>query len=261
MWTIGELKERAKMALTGSYWKAFGVSLILAFLTGGNGGGTGSFSNMNQGGAETNPAMLGIIIIIVIIILVLSIAFSLFVSGPIEVGGKRYFIHAAELGDSSEQADFGLIGYAFNKGYYMPVVKSMFLRNLYMFLWTLLGLITLFIPTIMKGYAYAMVPYILADNPEIGASRAIELSNEMTKGEKLDMFILDLSFLGWWILGLLACCIGLLFVAPYYNATHAELYRVLREKALEEDLCSYQELGFQKPSNPEVESVDDEIRF
>ena len=88
-----------------------------------------------------------------------------------------------------------------------------------------------------------MVPYILAENPNIGNRRAIELSNKMTDGHKFDMFVLDLSFIGWKLLGVLTLGIGLIFLDPYINATKAELYLVLRENALNSGICSYEELA------------------
>ena len=87
-----------------------------------------------------------------------------------------------------------------------------------------------------------MVPYILADNPNIGYNRAIELSNNMTKGQKFDMFILDLSFIGWYLLGSLLFFVGIFFVLPYENATKAELYLVLRQNALDNNYSSPEEL-------------------
>jgi uncharacterized membrane protein len=87
-----------------------------------------------------------------------------------------------------------------------------------------------------------MVPYILADNPRIDYRRAVELSNQMTMGYKLDIFILDLSFIGWYLLGALAFGIGILFVRPYEDTTNAELYLVLRKNALEQGMCAYEEL-------------------
>jgi uncharacterized membrane protein len=92
-----------------------------------------------------------------------------------------------------------------------------------------------------------MVPYILADNPNIGARRAIELSNRMTYGHKFDMFILDLSFLGWYLLGALCLGIGVFFVKPYEYATEAELYLTLRENAIERGYCSLEELNLYNP--------------
>lgn len=92
-----------------------------------------------------------------------------------------------------------------------------------------------------------MVPYILADNPNIGVKKAIALSNEMTLGHKFDMFVLDLSFIGWYLLGALAFGIGVFFVLPYENATDAELYLVLRKNALETNLCSSEDLLLTNP--------------
>jgi uncharacterized membrane protein len=88
-----------------------------------------------------------------------------------------------------------------------------------------------------------MVPYILADNPNIGYARAIELSNQMTKGNKFRIWVLDLSFIGWYILGLLAFVIGIIFVIPYVNSTNAELYIELRKNAFRNGLCTYKELN------------------
>ena len=51
----------------------------------------------------------------------------------------------------------------------------------------------------------------------------------MTTGQKMDLFVLDLSFLGWIILGLICCGIGILFVLPYPEATRAEVYLNLKE--------------------------------
>ncbi|MNE91711.1 hypothetical protein D3C80_1893560 [compost metagenome] len=87
-----------------------------------------------------------------------------------------------------------------------------------------------------------MVPFILADNPNIGYRRAVDLSKQMTRGHKFRIFVLDLSFLGWIFLGLLVFFIGVLFVLPYINATKAELYLALRQQALKEGLTTEEEL-------------------
>ena len=127
------------------------------------------------------------------------------------------------------------------KSYYMNVVKTQFLRMLYEFLWSLL----LVIPGIIKSYQYRMVPYILAENPSISAKRAFAMSKKMTDGEKWKMFVLDLSFIGWKLLGVLACGIGVYFVEPYLQATYAELYEAMRAKMYdmhetdEYELCNF----------------------
>lgn len=77
-------------------------------------------------------------------------------------------------------------------------------------------------------YCYLMVPYILAENPDMKTMEVLRLSKEMMDGQKWNAFVLGLSFLGWQLLGTLLCGIGTFFVQPYVDATFAELYAVLR---------------------------------
>jgi uncharacterized membrane protein len=104
----------------------------------------------------------------------------------------------------------------------------------------------LFIPAFIKYFSYRMTPWILADNPAIGYQRALKLSIDLTRGQRWRMLVLELSFLGWWILGVLACGVGIFFVLPYYQATQAELYATLRQNGVDSGLCTMEELGFYK---------------
>ena len=99
-----------------------------------------------------------------------------------------------------------------------------FLRTLYCSLWSLLFVI----PGIIKGYSYAMTPFILADHPELTASQAISWSEELMDGHKTDLFILDLTFLGWDLLAALTLNLGNLFLNPYRNAAYAAFYRQIQ---------------------------------
>jgi len=180
--------------------------------------------------------LLGIVASIGIIIILIAIAVSLLVGNPLLVGKNRYFMCNRDV-----KTGVGEIGFAYSSGNFWNVVKIMFLMNLFIFLWTLL----LIIPGIIKSYEYAMVPYILAENPGIDSKRAFELSKEMMQGEKWNYFVLQLSFIGWYLLGLLACCIGVIFVSPYYEATMAEFYGWAREKMLAVGYSNHFELrGF-----------------
>lgn len=97
------------------------------------------------------------------------------------------------------------------------------LTAIFTFLWTLL----LIIPGIIKGYAYAMTYYIAQDNPELGADECINKSIALMNGHKMDLFLLDLSFIGWLLLGVLSCGIGLLWVIPYMQTSRAIFYQEL----------------------------------
>jgi hypothetical protein len=247
MWTRRELKTRAKGVLRQSYWKAFLISLVLAFVM-GNGGASVNINRLfnspephnNTAAAsmfnfesEITPIILLIIGIVVLMVMLFAAALRIFLGYPLEIGARRYFNQAAR-----NDVRMGYLGYAFDGAGYWGVIKAMLWRALINFLWFLL----LIIPGIIKSSAYQMVPFILADNPNIGYKRALELSNQMTDGHKFKMFVLDLSFIGWYLLGVLLLVVGTLFVLPYDNATRAELYLVLRQNALNNGLCSANEL-------------------
>jgi len=257
MWSRGGLKQRAKNALRDTYWKAFIVSLVVSMIASGGAGGSGanvgnwnnsSGSQGNIGRFSGDPDIFAIIAImvgvVVLIIIIVASLIRIFLGYNLEVGGRRYFIQAAQ-GD----VNMGYLGYGFKKERYMNIIKTMFLKGVFNFLWYLL----FFIPGIVKAYAYSMVPYILADNPEIDYKRAIELSQQMTRGEKWRMWVLDLSFMGWYFLGALACGIGVIFVRPYDDATHGELYLALRQKAIENNMCDYRELKLIRELKPGME--------
>ena len=275
MWTRARIKQEAKNSLRRfGYWMPLLVTFISGILTGGmsTGGSTGSSITTEytaeysgdltpagfaafmdeffgeffyEAGAAfenffSNPliAMTTIFFIVLgfVIGLVITFGWSAFIAGPVIVGKNRYFMEHRGFGSRFER-----IFWAFKKGRYLNIVKIMFWKEVKVFLWSLFFII----PGIIKAYEYSMVPYILAENPNISCKRAFELSKKMTDGEKLKIFILDLSFIGWVLLGLLLCCVGQIFVQPYIEATFAELYQVMREKAHGLHFSDYSELpGF-----------------
>ena len=98
------------------------------------------------------------------------------------------------------------------------------LMGIFIFLWSLL----LFIPGIIKAYSYAMAPYILHDHPEMSASEAIDESMNLMEGQKMRLFLLDLSFIGWYLLCMLTFGLLLFIVTPYHMTARAEFYRELQ---------------------------------
>ncbi len=161
---------------------------------------------------------------IFLVVVTLLLVFRVLVGYSLEVGSRRYFVKLSQYKNTK-----GCYGFSFDSMNYKGIVSTMFLMNVYNILWTLLFVI----PGIIKAYSYRMVPYILGDNPNIGANEAITLSRKMMDGNKFEAFVLDISFLGWYLLGLLALVIGMLFVNPYYDATCAQLYVALRKISLD----------------------------
>ena len=89
------------------------------------------------------------------------------------------------------------------------------IKNIYIFLWSLLFII----PGIVKSYAYYLAEFIAMENPEMSASDCLRKSQELMDGHKKELFVLDLSFIGWHILCMFSFGIGYLFLAPYIAQT------------------------------------------
>lgn len=237
MWDRVELKSLAKQSLKDNYWQAFLIGLVLALVSGSGGGSSsGGSGNKTSEYISRNPEM----VIIVLAILILALAFRLLLGYSLEIGARRYFANLAQFKKIK-----GYFSFAFDAANYKGIIFTMLLRDIFSILWTLLFII----PGIIKGYSYRMVPYILADNPNIGAENAITLSRKMMDGHKASAFVLDLSFLGWYLLGILAFVVGIFFVYPYFYATEAQLYLVLRKNALEAQYCTYEDLNLKREFN------------
>lgn len=136
-----------------------------------------------------------------------------------------YAYMVAFLGASrGEQVRTGMLAAGFND--YLRVVGTLLLRNVYVWLWTLL----LVVPGIVKYYSYAMTEYVLADYPELSYNAAIERSMAMMKGHKMELFLLTLTFIGWWIVCAFTLGIAMLWVHPYFNVTVAKFYEDLKQE-------------------------------
>ena len=238
MWENSELKQKAKQVLSRfGYWTPFLATILCGLLMTDP---SNILSVMSKnGGFESfleNEEFAYYFSIVFLFCVIFSFFFNIFVGYPVLVGMNRFFMENRVSGSKVER-----IFWVFKSGKYLNAVKIMFLMNLKIFLWSLLFII----PGIIKSYQYYMIPYILAENPGMDSERAFEISKEMTDGEKFDIFWLGLSFIGWILLGTLACGIGVLFVEPYIQATFAELYQVMRDKVHNSGFSDYSELpGF-----------------
>ena len=172
----------------------------------------------------------GILLFIVLFIVIAAIHAFLF--NPLEAGTARFFVR-----NLNDKAEIRELAYCYDHGY-LNVVKTVFLRDLYIVLWGLL----LIIPGIIKSYEYRMVNYILAENPEMNTKDVFAMSRDMMRGNKWRAFVLDLSFLGWHLLSLITVGLaGIFYVFPYRNMTNAALYEFLRYGRNEGDVVVWTE--------------------
>ena len=290
----GYLKSRGSAAYKRNYWLCVVVAFILAWAAGTSGGSGGSSSFRNFGNKSSynssynsdsyyesfndddfdlneiiedthgdNPynssefkqflaIFGGIFLVVFIVVFIFALALSIFVKNPLAVGCKRFFVV-----NSFENAKFNEVGFGFKKGQYMSIVKVEFMKNLFLFLWSLPALASLILGCVLaittetigllflfmfiylgllflplyKQYEYYMVDYILSEDPTIGYKDAIQQSKNMMNGYKWATFVLELSFIGWIILGVFTCgLLNIFMVSPYMYATNAELFLELRSK-------------------------------
>ncbi len=187
-------------------------------------------NDINLGDKQTQAvigtAVAGIVIAAVIIFTIVgliagavSIAIDIFLYNPIEYGCLKFTKKS-----QGENTALSTIFNGFKDGY-KNIVKVMFFRDLYIFLWSLLFVI----PGIVKAYQYRMVPYLLSENPEMTKDEALKASSAMMDGQKWRTFVLDLSFIGWHILSLFTFgMLSIFFVNPYQVSTNAALYEALK---------------------------------
>lgn len=154
----------------------------------------------------------------------LSVAGFTFVGPMILVGPISFGIAKLFLKQTSDKKQMNIVGLfdGFNTDFTGNLILGL-LRELFVFLWSLL----LIVPGIIKYYQYSMAFYIKADHPEQDWRKCLDESKALTNGHKMELFVLDLSFIGWYIVGALCLGVGTLWVNAYHTATVAQFYRAL----------------------------------
>lgn len=264
MWDRKDLKARAKVAFKANYWRCVLVAFVMFALVGGGFASSGNKlhssisqnQSQTQGGSFTvdpknqsamenltpeqaqgvvnalrgstenqinNAEILPLLAIVggvLAVVIAGSSVVSILLYNPLEVGAAHFFTR-----NIREAAKIDAVERGFTP-HWIHNVWTMFLSDLFILLWCLLFII----PGIVKGYAYRMVPYILAEHPEMNGTEVITLSRKMMKGNKWRAFVFDLSFLGWELLGALtAGIVDVFWTRPYKAAANAELYRAIAE--------------------------------
>ena len=197
MKTISEYKDMAFKSLEGNWAKAAIATLIVFGILYAV-GSSPSFV------LDPVPGMVGQGIITILLL-------------PLTWGLLVYFLRLIR----EEDISYGRLFDGFSQ--YGRILWAELLKGIYTMLWMLL----LFIPGIIKEYSYAMTEFILKDHPEMSGEQAICESMRLMQGHKMQLFLLDLSMIGWAILSLLTAGIGFLFLYPYIYSAHAHFYEDL----------------------------------
>ena len=232
MRNAADFRYEARSALRGNWGKAVGVgfvaSLLGAAITSAGGGG-GSGEDTSEGiesitqldgiiPTEFQMAVLMTLSVITFAALVLVIL-RIIIGGAVTLGYAKFNLH---LMDRKPATFADLFSEFYRLG---PAFLLQLLRGIYVFLWSLL----LVIPGICASYSYAMAPYILLENPSMTPNEAIGASKQLMYGNRIRLFCLEISFLGWILLTLFFTCgIGFLWLRPYMEASFAAFYREIK---------------------------------
>jgi len=148
-------------------------------------------------------------------------AVGLILTGPALVGFAAYLLDVVQTESKGE--DFELLLNGVKKNFANSLI-TFILQSLFIFLWSLLFII----PGIIKAFAYSQAFYLLAEDPSLTPTEALKKSQELMRGHKMRLLWLNITFIGWFLLGMLAFGVGLVFVLPYYQTTLAYFYLDIR---------------------------------
>lgn len=240
MFSISSIKKHAKASLHANYGKSIGWPVLLSVMTSmimtaitiplfalffSDATLTQQIAMFNSGqltSSELFALQQNIISIFSSFISGSNILYSLcnlLIIGNATVGTCYFFLRVYEDNDAAGSDIFS----GFKR--YFHVFTGVLLRNIFTALWSML----LIIPGIIKYYSYYFTPYILIEMPELSPFEAIKLSMDLTRGNKMKIFISQLSFIGWAILGILTFGLAFIFyVSPYYQITMAGIYSACR---------------------------------
>lgn len=205
--TRAEMKCKAKSFLQGNWGWSVGIAFVYWVAT----SILGAANRYTQSYDSLFAELLALIMTVVVAMLGIS---------------WQYTALALVDGDK-EQANFNGILSVFENKRFGTSFVSWLLIVIFVILWSIL----LIIPGIIKLVAYSQTFMIIKDKMDAGekisASEAITESRKLMNGHKMDFFVLQLSFLGWWILDLITLGIAGLWVMPYTYTTNAQFYRQL----------------------------------
>lgn len=213
MLSRSELKKRGLDGLKNYFWYGL-LAIVIAGVLGGAVVGTVTF-------ATTLISLIPFIgAVIAAPIETIVIGFFAIVLGA---GVTRFFIISE---GRRESAGIGEIFSCFQSGRFSYVAENCFSFSARIELWSCL----LVIPGVMKTYEYFMVPYLIAEYPNMSGRDYFKISTEIMTGRKMEAFVFDLSFIGWYLLGMIPCFLGVPVVLLYHQAARTEYYFALKEE-------------------------------
>ena len=204
------IKAAAREQIKGNLWIIFGIIVMISVIA--------ELASLITQGINRILLEGGMSDATVFIASVLAFVINIFVAAPFEISLAKVFLNLSEGIRPKISDTFWEFNYATKS------VTAMLRMFVYICLWMLLFII----PGIIMSYSYIMTPYIIAENPNASAKAAMKKSVRMMKGHKWELFVLQLSFIGWGVLTVLTFGILAIYVVPYMEASVANFYQSLK---------------------------------
>jgi uncharacterized membrane protein len=219
------LKQDSKAAFKAQWGISIGISLVGLLLTGGGAAGASSSSSYDAGWnyvtSGFNPVHLYVLFAAIFGASMLGLAISVFLA-PVQVGQCDAFLNIS----LQNKANFGMLFTGFTGGKYGRNVGAILWWRLWSVIWAFVPIYGWFV----KPFEYILTPYVLADHPEYNYAEALNESKRLTKGHKLEIFVLHLSFIGWILLsGLTFGILYVVYVNPYMQTALAAQYLEIKQ--------------------------------
>ena len=174
------------------------------------------------GGIFQTPWLMALLVVLIEGAILSAVSFTgigtIILMGPITYGVSKVFLRLVYGEPIKLETMFDGFKDDFGGTLLLGLMQTIFIA-----LWTLLFII----PGIIKSYSYAMAFFIKVDHPDYDWSACLKGSEAMMKGHKGELFVLDLSFIGWIIVSMFTLGIGLFWVSPYMECTRANFYACL----------------------------------
>lgn len=197
-----EIKEFAKQKIKGNMWEILGACIVVAIIS-----GAFSTTTVLRDGENVKTTFNIVSILGDMLVFILNI------------GVTAYMVNFV----TDKSYEFGQVFSKFKN--WKQILITYWHRMIMLVLYTLL----LIIPGLIKGFAYALVPYILADDNEMTSTEILKLSEKMMDGHKMDLFVLSLSFIGWHFLAIFTFGLLELWIIPYQRTAITKFLNDIKE--------------------------------
>lgn len=206
--SYSSLRQAARDSLRGKWGIAVGVTILYLILV----NGVPTIIDLFLKPSDPQNELDGVSLLNTLI----QLLWWIFVYAPLIIG---YVVFIMKL-VRRQEAETGDLFSRFKGEWYLRSIGVVVLQSIYIALWSIL----LIIPGIIKSYSYSMAYYILLDHPEYSAFQAITESRKLMNGHKWQLFVLHLTFIGWFLLSFISLGIGFFWLIPYFNAAQMQFY-------------------------------------